>query len=151
METQPLEIMPKSQHELIYPQIKRPNQNPVFGNVQDNNIDELIMELVKRRKYIDRFTVEQMFNILNKEVFRPITPSPIYDRNRPPTPPKSWISPQDDLTRLNKTTEKMSISTTPPPIIKQHDTSYDYFGVSNSFNTTPPPLPYSTKNNTFLP
>lgn len=136
METPPLAIRPKPRCTPIFPQPKRPNQNPVFGDVQDNNIDELIMELVKRRKYIDRFTVEQMFNILNKAVFRPITPSPIYDINRPPTPPKSWISPQqDNLTHLNKTTENMSIAETPPPIIRQHDAPYDYFGVSNSFDS----------------
>ena len=150
METPPLAILPKPRCAPIFPQPKRPNQNPVFGNVQDNNVDELIVELVKRRKYIDRFTVEQMFNILNKAVFRPITPSPTYNINRPPTPPKSWISPQEhDLTHLNKTTENMSITPTPPPpILRQHDAPYDYFGLCNPFDT---PHPHLTKNNTFLP
>ena len=126
------------------PPIIRPNRNPSFNStiVNEERIDSLIVELIKRKKTLNSFVIDQLFEILNKEVFvpipgRPVVPPPYFPMEipPPPKPPKSWLPTEPPVFRntgmssLENRTQFMNINRE-PPLIRQQEAPLDYFGVN---------------------
>ncbi len=127
------------------PPIIRPNRNPSFNSsiVNQERIDNLIVELIKRKKTLNSFVIDQLFEILNKEVFVPIpgipvVPQPYFPMEipPPPKPPINWLPTEPPpilrntgMSSLAHRTQSMNINRE-APLIRQQDAPLDYFGVN---------------------